>query len=101
VVFALLAGGAPLHVERSIARGGPGAATSDREIFYDTSSYGERALDAIVRVVGIDQLVYGSDRPVIDPPSPNLLGTAAAEAMLRTNPARVLGEQNVAMAVAA
>jgi predicted TIM-barrel fold metal-dependent hydrolase len=101
VVFAMLAGGAPLHVERSIARGGPGAATSDRGLFYDTSSYGQRGLDAIVRVVGIDQLVYGSDRPVIDPPSPGLLGAAAAEAMLRTNPARVLGEPNVAMAVVA
>jgi predicted TIM-barrel fold metal-dependent hydrolase len=97
----MLAGGAPMHLERSIARGGPGTAASDRQIFYDTSSYGERALDAIVRVAGIDQLVYGSDRPVIDPPSPGLLGDAAAEAMLSTNPARVLGEQNVAMAVAA
>jgi predicted TIM-barrel fold metal-dependent hydrolase len=101
VVFALLAGGAPLHLERSVSRGGPGAAISDRQVFYDTSSYGERALDAIVRVVGIDQLVYGSDRPVIDPPSPSLLGGGAEEAMLRTNPARLLGESQVGTAVAA
>jgi predicted TIM-barrel fold metal-dependent hydrolase len=101
VVFAMLAGGAPLHLERSMARGGPSSAISDQQVFYDTSSYGERGLDAIVRVVGIDQLVYGSDRPVIDPPSPDLLGTAAGEAMLRTNPARLLGESKVALAVAA
>jgi 6-methylsalicylate decarboxylase len=101
VVFAMLAGGAPLHAERLAARGGPRDATSDPHLFYDTSSYGERALDAIVRVVGIDQLVYGSDRPVIDPPSPGLLGGAAAEAMLRSNPSRALGEPKVATAVAA
>jgi hypothetical protein len=100
VVFAMLAGGAPLHVERSIARGGPAQAISDQGLFYDTSSYGERALDAMVRMVGIDQLVYGSDRPVIDPPRPDLLGAAAADAMLRANPARLL-EPTAAQAVAA
>jgi 6-methylsalicylate decarboxylase len=101
VVFAMLAGGAPLHHERYLARGGPSAAISDREIFYDTSSYGERALDAAVRVVGIDQLVYGSDRPVVDPPPPDLLGNAAAEAMLRTNPSRVFNASVAELAVAA
>jgi hypothetical protein len=101
VVFAMLAGGAPLHHERYLARGGPSAAICDREIFYDTSSYGERALDAAVRVVGIDQLVYGSDRPVIDPPPPDLLGNAAAEAMLRTNPSRVFNVSVAELAVAA
>src|SRR3954454_23703435 len=79
VVFAMLAGGAPLHHERYLARGGPSAAISDSRIFYDTSSYGERAHDAAVRVIGIDQLVYGSDRPVIDPAPPGVLGPAAAE----------------------
>jgi 6-methylsalicylate decarboxylase len=105
VVFAMLAGGAPLHQERYLARGGPSAAVGDELAFYDTSSYGQRALDAAVRVVGIDQLVYGSDRPVIDPPPPTLLGGAAAEAMLRANPARALGapatEPAPAVAVAA
>jgi hypothetical protein len=101
VVFAMLAGGAPLHLERSIARGGPAIAISDRNLFYDTSSYGERTLDAAVRTVGIDRLVYGSDAPVVDPPSPDLLGPAAAEAMLRTNPAHLLGETSVPMEVAA
>jgi hypothetical protein len=101
VVFAMLAGGAPLHHERHVARGGSSAAISDREIFYDTSSYGQQALDAAVRAVGIDQLVYGSDEPVVDPSPPDLLGDAAAEAMLRTNPARLLRVPNVELAVAA
>ena len=73
----MLAGGAPLHAERLGARGGPAGRSTTRNLFYDTSSFGARALDAIVRAVGIDQLVYGSDRPVIEPPSPELLGEAA------------------------
>jgi 6-methylsalicylate decarboxylase len=95
VVFAMLAGGAPLHHERFLARGGPGVALSDPNLFYDTSSYGRQALDAAVRVVGIDQLVYGSDRPVVDPSPPDLLGEAAASAMTEANPARVLGAADV------
>jgi predicted TIM-barrel fold metal-dependent hydrolase len=89
VVFAMLAGGAPLHLERLVARGGPRGAGADPGLFYDTSSYGERAVDALVRQVGIDQVVYGSDRPVVDPPHHALLGPAAAEAMSRTNVLRV------------
>jgi 6-methylsalicylate decarboxylase len=90
VVFAMLAGGAPLHLERLAARGGPGARAFDRNLFYDTSSYGSRAIDAMVRVVGIDQLVHGSDRPVVSPPAPpGPLGAAAWEAMTRANPARM------------
>jgi hypothetical protein len=74
VVFAMLAGGAPLHAERLAARGGPTAAVADDRLFYDTSSYGVRTIDALVRCVGIDQLVHGSDRPVVA----RLLGERAA-----------------------
>src|SRR4051794_3734715 len=91
VVFAALAGGAPLHVERLAARGGPAERALDPLIFYETSSYGPRALDAMARVVGIDQLVHGSDRPVVAPaPPPGPLGPAAWRAMTEANPARVL-----------
>ncbi|MEA2450044.1 MAG: 6-methylsalicylate decarboxylase [Thermoleophilaceae bacterium] len=89
VAFALLAGLAPLHIERLRARGGPADQAIDRNLFYDTSSYGPRSLDAMVRVVGIDQLVYGSDRPLATPP-PCPLGEAARHATLVTNPARLL-----------
>jgi predicted TIM-barrel fold metal-dependent hydrolase len=89
VVFAMLAGGAPLHFERLAARGGPAAATSDPLTFYDTSSYGERTVDAVVRQVGVDQIVYGSDRPVVDPPHHALLGAAVGNAIARTNIGRV------------
>src|SRR5437763_512285 len=74
VVFAALAGGAPLHVERLAARGGPVGRALDPLVFYETSSYGPRALDAMARVVGVDQLVHGSDRPVVAPsPAPGPL----------------------------
>ncbi|MGI9099947.1 MAG: amidohydrolase family protein [Solirubrobacteraceae bacterium] len=98
VVFAMLAGGAPLHAERLAARGGPTTAIAGSRIFYDTSSYGVRTIDALVRCVGIDQLVHGSDRPVVDAPSPSLLGPAAREAMVGANVARLLGEPAVAVA---
>jgi 6-methylsalicylate decarboxylase len=89
-VFAMLAGGAPLHLERLIARGGPAARALDRGIYYDTSSYGSHAIGAMVRAVGIGQLVHGSDRPVVaPPPPPGPLGEKAWEAMTRTNPARL------------
>jgi predicted TIM-barrel fold metal-dependent hydrolase len=89
VVFALLAGGAPLHTERLAARGGPAARAHDPGIFYDTSSYGPRTIDATIRVVGADQLVFGSDRPVVGPavPPPH---TALGHALLSVNPARLL-----------
>ena len=67
VVFAMLAGGAPLHAERLAARGGPPVELRDPSVFYDTSSYGASAIEAMARVVGAPQLVYGSDRPVVEP----------------------------------
>jgi 6-methylsalicylate decarboxylase len=62
VCCAMLAGLAPLHRERLVARGG--VAASDPDVFLDVSSYGARAVDAVLREVGVDRLVHGSDRPV-------------------------------------
>jgi predicted TIM-barrel fold metal-dependent hydrolase len=67
VVFAMLAGGAPLLAERLIARGAPAVDLRDPQTFYDTSSYGPMIVEAMARWVGSAQLVYGSDRPVIEP----------------------------------
>jgi hypothetical protein len=36
-------------------------------VFVDTSSHGRQAVDALVRVLGIDALVLGSDRPYAQP----------------------------------
>ena len=96
VVFAMLAGGAPLHGERLTARGGP-AVGSDPNFFYDTSSYGTRGIDAAIRVAGIDQLVHGTDAPVVDAvPDPGL-GPAALEAIRSSNPARVFAGSRTAV----
>jgi 6-methylsalicylate decarboxylase len=95
VVFAALAGCAPLHAERIAARGGPVRAVGDPLTFYDTSSYGPRAVDAMVRVTGVDVLVHGSDRPVAGAPADHGLGRAATAALRRINPARLLGGATV------
>ena len=90
VVWAMLAGGAPLHVERLGARGGPAAAVLDPLAWFDVSSYGPRAVDAMLRVVGVDRLVLGSDRPVADPPALTPLGPAVQHAIAHVNPAAML-----------
>ena len=89
VLFAMLAGGAPLHAERLTARGGPAGAVQDELTFFDVSSYGPRTVDAMLRVVGVDRLVYGSDAPVIEP-APLGLGESVAHALTEVNPARLL-----------
>jgi 6-methylsalicylate decarboxylase len=89
VCFAMLAGLAPLHEERAGVRGGL-RTVADEYTFLETSSYGPRAIDATVRVLGIDTLLSGSDRPYAAP-SDSRLG-AAAEVVLRSiNPSRLLG----------
>jgi hypothetical protein len=85
VVYAMLAGGGPLHAERLVARGGPGSAIHDPLAWFDVSSYGPLALDAMIRVIGVDRLVYGSDRPVAAPPALARLGDAA-DALTVANP---------------
>lgn len=67
IVFAMLAGGGPLLSERLSARSGPPIELDDPLVFYESSSYGPAAVEAMVRRVGERQLVFGSDRPVIEP----------------------------------
>jgi predicted TIM-barrel fold metal-dependent hydrolase len=82
VVFATLAGGAPLLAERLATRGGPDIDLRDPDAYYDTSSFGPRMVETMARWVGPRQLVYGSDRPVVDPVATGreaeLLATAGA-----------------------
>jgi hypothetical protein len=87
VCFAMLAGLAPLHRERLVARGGQ--APADPDVFVDTSSYGPRAIDAVIRELGVDALVFGSDRPVLPTAEPDL-GEAVRVALRARNPSRLL-----------
>jgi hypothetical protein len=95
-IFALLAGLAPLHAERTTSRGGPdgGAALGDSHTFYDTSSYGPRAVRAMATAVGIGQLVHGTDHPVARPerdPVEQAFGAGFAELVRTSAPNRALG----------
>lgn len=85
----LLAGLAPLHGERLRNRGGDERGRVDMDLFVETSSYGPRAIDATVRVLGVDVVVHGSDRPYAPAPVPGL-GEAADAAFRRTNPHRLI-----------
>ena len=95
VLFAMLAGGAPLHAERLAVRGGPADAVHDELTFFDVSSYGPRTVDAMLRVVGADRLVHGSDRPVAEPPALSVLGPSLAHALTEANPERLLSPDPV------
>jgi hypothetical protein len=90
VLFAMLAGAAPLHAERLAVRGGPAGAVHDELTFFDVSSYGPRTVDAMLRVVGADRLVHGSDRPVAEPCDLHALGPSVVHALGEVNPGRLL-----------
>jgi len=89
VCFVALAGLGPLHGERHRARGGLGSAI-DPLTFVETSSYGIQAVDAVVRVLGVDVVCHGSDRPYAAPAVPAALGAAALHAIRTSNPGRLL-----------
>jgi predicted TIM-barrel fold metal-dependent hydrolase len=94
VVFALLAGGAPLQLERLADRSGdswPIAPT----VYLEGSSYGQRALQLALDVHGRDRLLYGSDVPVADPARSLAalaeLDEAVRRSVLVDNPLRLFG----------
>ncbi len=95
VVWAALAGLAPLHAERTALRGGP-EHEPDPLAFYDTSGYGPRALRWMACAVGTSQLVHGTDSPVVAPPGDDALGPDAQAALRTDNVARLLGTAWVA-----
>ena len=94
VVFAILAGGAPFQLERLASRGVDTRDVLRPNVYLDTASYGERALELSLATYGVSQLVYGSDAPVIDS-EPTLrsvrsFGQAVEDVVCRENPARLL-----------
>ncbi|HEY4451088.1 MAG TPA: hypothetical protein VGN13_05795 [Solirubrobacteraceae bacterium] len=66
VIFSMLAGLAPLQADRLVSRGAP-SPQADPRIFYETSSYGASTARLLQDAVGGGQVLYGSDRPVVDP----------------------------------
>jgi predicted TIM-barrel fold metal-dependent hydrolase len=91
IVFAMLAGLAPLQHERLQARAGDGVIEIDDPLtFYDTSSYGEEAIASIAAVVGDSQIVFGSDAPMTSVAAVPT-DESRRQALLAENPARLLG----------
>jgi predicted TIM-barrel fold metal-dependent hydrolase len=95
VLFAILAGGAPVQLERLQSRGVDPSAALRPNVYFDTASYGRRALELCLAALGPDQLVYGSDLPVIDPGPTRAavlgFGEDVAGLVCDENPARLLG----------
>jgi hypothetical protein len=85
----MLGGLAPAHAERFAARAEP-VGPVDRDCFVETSSYGPLAVGAIVRALGVDVVVRGSDAPYAEPVG---LGLDAGQthAVGVVNPGRLLG----------
>jgi predicted TIM-barrel fold metal-dependent hydrolase len=91
VVFAILAGGAPIQLERMAARGYDPAGALAANVYFDTASYGPRALEfALASGLG-PRIVHGSDAPVISPAA-----TLAAVEGLGGDAARAILDENVA-----
>jgi 6-methylsalicylate decarboxylase len=93
VVFAVLAGGAPIQLERLAARGAESLAVPGTQAYLDTASYGPRALQLCLQAVGPERLVYGSDLPVVDS-APTLhaleeLGPSVLQSVCCENPGRL------------
>jgi predicted TIM-barrel fold metal-dependent hydrolase len=93
LIFAIMAGGSPFLEGRyrTFARE-PGRI--DPNIFFDTASAQRLALDLAMATYGVEQIVYGTDIPVIDPApvrgAVDTLGETVAELLRERNPARAL-----------
>jgi 6-methylsalicylate decarboxylase len=94
IVFAILAGGAPFHLERLALRGIDVRSTLDPNVYLDVATYGRRSIELCIETFGVAQLVYGSDTPVVDS-TPTLqavrgFGDSVAQIILSDNPTRLL-----------
>jgi 6-methylsalicylate decarboxylase len=95
VVFAILAGGAPIQLERMTARGVDERSAMLPHIWFDTATYGRRALNLAMSTYGVEPMVFGSDLPIVDPVAAldviQSFGEAVTDAVLTANPHRLLG----------
>jgi 6-methylsalicylate decarboxylase len=94
VVFAILAGGGPFQLERFQSRGVSGRGLLYDTVYFETASYGRRALELCLTTYGVGRVVLGSDAPGLDPElaldAVRGFGDAVAEAICSTNPSRLL-----------
>jgi hypothetical protein len=95
VVFAIMAGGACIQLERLAGRGLDVRLALEANIYFDTASYGRRAFELCLATYGVRHVVYGSDVPVIAS-EPTLsevrqFGEAVTAALCEDNPTRIFG----------
>ena len=67
VAFAILAGGAPFQLERLGQRGLAVRSVLDPNVYLDVATYARRAIELCAETFGVERLLYGSDRPVVEP----------------------------------
>jgi predicted TIM-barrel fold metal-dependent hydrolase len=95
IVFAILAGGGPFQLERLRSRGVDTRDALHPNVYFETASYGRRAIELCLSTFGVGNLVYGSDVPVIDSvftlDAVRGFGEAVSDTLCRENPARLLG----------
>jgi predicted TIM-barrel fold metal-dependent hydrolase len=92
VVFTILAGGAPFQLERYASRGVGEDALRSPNVFFETASYGARAISLTAEAFGTSQLLYGSDLPVIDStPTLEAVRALGLEETAADNARRLLG----------
>ena len=53
----------PIQLERLASRGVDVRSSLHRNVFFDTASYGRRALELCIETFGVEQLVFGTRRP--------------------------------------
>lgn len=94
VVFAILGGGAPFQLERLQSRGVPGRESLHETVFFETASYGRRALELCLSTFGVGRILLGTDAPGVDPrlalDAVRGFGDAVADTVCNTNPSRLL-----------
>jgi hypothetical protein len=97
VVFAQLGGGAPFQIERLVRRGLDSRAPFAPNMWFETSSYGARAVELTLQTFGAGRLLFGSDAPTdrVDD-ALRMIGTfgAALEVeLLVSNPLAILNAE--------
>ena len=94
VVFSILAGGAPFQLERMQSRGYDIRNALHPSLYLETSSYGRRSIEFCLATFGANQMLFGSDAPVLDScltlDHVRSFGHAAIEALCQDNPTALL-----------
>ncbi|MGZ4482046.1 MAG: amidohydrolase family protein [Gaiellales bacterium] len=92
LVFAIMGGGAPFLEGRWRTFAGQ-AGEIEPNIFFDTASFQRLALETAMATYGLEQIVFGTDIPVIDPgpvrDALDAMGAPVVEAVAIRNPARL------------